>query len=313
MAAAGLVTFAFVSRHPSAHLQPKIMLQWLTFMPQLETLLIVFLSPVSSRDVERQLMHTPHVILPNLRWLLFRGVKSYLEALVCRITTPRLEKLIVHFFEQLMFSVPCLLQFMNTAENLRFDSAKIRFSRNGVQMRMYLREGAEVYALLNICCCHLDWQISSMTQVFDSLTRLFSRVEHLTIEHRVHNRSTEEHNEVDRAEWCKLLRSFSNVKTFCVSDGLVKEFSRCLRLGADNEELLELLPELQELTYSGSGDTIDAFKLFMQARRNAGRPVTLTFVDKGPSVPPTNSDQARCLLDIWTRSPYCHPPICRTA
>ena len=42
--------------------------------------------------------------------------------------------------------------------------------------------------------------------------------------------------------------------------GLVAELSRCLR--PDDGELpgpLELLPELQELTYSGSGDAFNSF------------------------------------------------------
>ena len=38
---------------------------------------------------------------------------------------------------------------------------------------------------------------------------------------------------------------------------------------------MELLPELQEFTYSGSDDIGDAFTSFIDARRNAGRPVTL--------------------------------------
>ena len=288
--ATGLVTLAFVARHSSAHFQPNVMLQWLSLMPQLETLLIVFLLPVSSRDVERQLMHTPHVTLPNLRWILFRGVKPYLEALVRRITAPRLEKFIIHFFEQLTFSVPRLLEFMNTIENLRFDSAKIWFSRDGVHMRLCPREKSQMYALsIDICCCHLDWQVSSMAQVFDSLSQLFSPVEHLSIEHRVHSRSTEEHNEVDPTEWHKLLRSLSNVKTFRIINGLVEELSRCLRLD-DGELPMELLPELQELTYSGSGDVSDVFKPFIEARQKASRPVTLALVDEEPSVPSTSSD-----------------------
>ena len=288
--ATGLVTLAFVARHSSTHFQPNVMLQWLSLMPQLETLLIVFLLPVSSRDVERQLMHTPHVTLPNLLWILFRGVKPYLEALVRRITAPRLEKFIIHFFEQLTFSVPRLLEFMNTLENLRFDSAKIWFSRDGVHMRLYPREKSQMYALsIDICCCHLDWQVSSMAQVFDSLSQLFSPVEHLSIEHRVHSRSTEEHNEVDLTEWHKLLRSLSNVKTFRIINGLVEELSRCLRLD-DGELPMELLPELQELAYSGSGDVSDAFKPFIEARQKASRPVTLALVDEEPSVPSTSSD-----------------------
>ena len=51
--------------------------------------------------------------------------------------------------------------------------------------------------------------------------------------------------------------------------------SLCLRV-EDGELPLELLPELQELTYSGSGDTGDAFTLFIDARQSAGRPVSLS-------------------------------------
>jgi hypothetical protein len=85
---------------------------------------------------------------------------------------------------------------------------------------------------------------------------------------------SEEHNEVDRTEWRKLLRSFRNVKTLRIGNGLVEELSRCLRL-EDGELPLGVLPELQELTYSGSGNAGDAFISFTDSRQNAGRPVTL--------------------------------------
>jgi hypothetical protein len=59
-----------------------------------------------------------------------------------------------------------------------------------------------------------------------------------------------------------------------VKDGLVEELSRCLRL-EDGELPLELLPELQRLTYFGTRDSGDAFTSFIDSRQNAGRPVTL--------------------------------------
>jgi hypothetical protein len=113
-----------------------------------------------------------------------------------------------------------------------------------------------------------------MAQISNALSPIFSAVEHLTLTHRLHNRSSEEHNKVERIEWRKLLRSFSNVKTLRISDGLVGELSRCLRLD-DGEYPLELLPELQELTYSGSGNAENPFTSFIDARQNAGRPVNL--------------------------------------
>ena len=113
-----------------------------------------------------------------------------------------------------------------------------------------------------------------MAQIFNALSQVSSAVEHLTLTHEVHSRSSEEHNEVDRTEWRKLLRLFSNVRYLDIEDGLVMELSRCLRLD-DGEHPLELLPELQELIYPGSSGAHDAFTPFIDARRNAGHPVTL--------------------------------------
>ena len=104
---------------------------------------------------------------------------------------------------------------------------------------------------------------------------MFSTVKHLSLKHEEHNSEpSEEHDEVNRTEWPKLLRPFGNLKTLRISNGLVGEISRCLRL-EDGELPLEVLPELLELTYSGSGNAGDAFTSFTDSRRNAGRPVTL--------------------------------------
>ena len=125
-----LVTLCLVIDHQSAYFQPNILLQWISFLPQLENLKMIFLFPVPNRNVERQPIHTPittHITLPNLRLFWFGGVGAYMEAVVCRITAPRLENLKIQLFKQLTFSVFRLLQFMNTTENLRFDGAKIVF------------------------------------------------------------------------------------------------------------------------------------------------------------------------------------------
>ena len=283
--APGLVTLCLEIDHPSAYFQPNILLQWISFMPQIENLDISFTFPVPNGDVERQLTHTPittHITLPNLRLFVFRGVSAYLEAVVCRITTPRLETLSIQLFKQLTFSVPLLVQFMNTTANLRFDNAEVMFQNKQVRMGMYFC-GADAFAfVVTVECWQLDWQVSSAAQISSALSQAFSAAEHLTLRHEVHGQSSEEHSDVDRIEWRKLLRSFSNVKTLYVHDGFVEQVSRCLRL-EDGEVPLDLLPELQELIYNGSGDTGDAFTPFIDARQNAGRPVTLVRHSPSPS------------------------------
>ena len=115
-----------------------------------------------------------------------------------------------------------------------------------------------------------------MAQISNSLRQISSAAEHLTLGHKGHRQTSEEHNAVDPTKWHKLLRPFRNVKTLHIGSGLVEQLSRCLELeDEDGEPPLELLPGLQELTYSASGTVGDAFASFISARQNAGHPVTL--------------------------------------
>jgi hypothetical protein len=277
--AAGLVTVHLALYHPSTYFQPTVLLQWLSLMPQLEMLLVYFNFAVPNRDVQRQLMRTPimtNVTLSNLRSFSFKAASAYSEAVLSRITASRLEDFQICYPKQLTFSVPQLLQFMGRIENLRFDRAEFQFFNERVYVGVNPETNMPVDTFsIIVDCWHLDWQVSSVAQIFNALSQIFSTVEDLTLLHDVHSQSSEEHNEVDRTEWRKLLRSFSNVKTLNIDDGLVGELSRCLRL-EDGEHPLELLPELQELTYPGSSDADGTFTPFINVRQNAGLPVTLT-------------------------------------
>ena len=174
------------------------------------------------------------------------------------------------------------------------------FSKGQVAVEAYPHGETEVYALsITVDCRQLDWQVSSMAQLSHSLSQTFSAVEHLTLEHEVHDWPSEVQNKVDHIEWCKLLDSFSNVKTLRIDIGLVEELSCCLQ--SDERKLpLVLLPELQELTYSESSNTGDAFTSFIETRQNAGRPVTLVrrspaqtqalLSFETPSITPTSSE-----------------------
>ena len=162
-------------------------------------------------------------------------------------------------------------------DNPRFDSAKLEFSNRRVCVTVYPHLEAEMRALtITVGCWLLERQVSYAIGISESLGQLISAVEHLTLEHEVlHGQSSEGQNEVYRTEWRKLLRLFRNVKTLHIGNELVEELSRCLRL-EDGELPLEPLPELQELTYSGNSNIGDAFAPFIDARQNAGHPVTLT-------------------------------------
>ena len=280
-AAVGLVTLYLIMVHPSTYFHPNTLLQWISHMPQLEKLTIFSKFPILNHGVERQLAHMPiigpPITLPNLCHFQFHGFSTYLEALVHRINAPRLERRHIELFNQLTFDVPSLLQLMNMTENLKLESVSFFFSRDRVYLKVFPRGETKLYALgLVVVCLHLDWQVSCMAQFSNPLRQMFSAVEHLNLEFEAHSQSSEEHNDLDSTTCRKLLEPFSNVKTLRIEHGLVKDISRCLE--SEDEELsLALLPKLQELTYSGSGDSDagDPFASFIDARQNAGRPVIL--------------------------------------
>ena len=311
--AVGLVTLVLIITMPSTCFQPNALLHWISFMPKLETLIIYFFSADPGRTIEKQVTHTSipiitPIALPNLRWFWFQGVNAYLEAVVRGITSPHLERLQIFLFEQLAFSIPHLLEFMKNAatetQNLRFSNAKLDFSSDQVDIATYPHEEADLSHSLHIrvLCLHLDLQVSATAQISNSLSQTFSAVEHLTLSYRDEalSQSFEEYNEVDRrTEWRRIFRSFRTVKTLRVEDGLEEEIARCLRLEDDGgEHALDLLPdlhglllpELQELTYIGRTETEDSFTPFINARQNAGRPVTLARQSPAPSSSESGSE-----------------------
>jgi hypothetical protein len=132
--------------------------------------------------------------------------------------------------------------------------------------------------MLRIECRHLDWQVASAVQFFGTLSPILSVVEKVAFSYREHYQSSEWHNDVDRRQWRELLRPFTNAKEIHVQDGLVSKISRSLP-SDDGEPPLELLPNLEEVGYTGGSDARDAFTPFLNERQVAGHPVSLRSVD----------------------------------
>ena len=270
-----LATLLLFKIPSSAFFHPNALLQRLSIMPQLEALWIGF---AFARDVEKQLSHTPimtRVTLPNLRWLGFRGISAYLETLLPWLTTPLLEKLRIYFFNQMVYSIPNLQQFMSTARNFQVKTATLFFDKDYLGVNAYPHMGARLHNLdMELWSRRLDWQIVSAAQVLHALCTVFSMVEDLTLNYSRHNMSSEWNNEADRIHWRKILGSFGKVKNLTVEGELVGQLSRALQAG-EGESPTEPLPELQKLTCSTRGALHNAFTQFINARQKAGRPVTV--------------------------------------
>jgi hypothetical protein len=272
--ATGLVTLQLRDIPRSAYFPPSYILTRLSLMVQLERLYIGFKSPIPNHDVERQSHQTPDTItLPNLRQFVFKGVSAYLEGLVARISAPSLNNLHVYLFHQLSFTVPRLLQFIQTYENLRFTAVQVAFSELAVYL--YAVHLKDTPLWLEIKCRHLDWQVASAAQFCGTLSPILSVVEQVTFVYKEHKQSSEWHNDVDRRQWRELLRPFTNAKTIHVQDDdLVDKSFRSLP-SDDGEPPLEILPNLEEVGYSGGTDAQDVLTAFVHERQAAGRPVNM--------------------------------------
>ena len=282
--ATGLVTFSLNFIPPSVSWHPPDCLNRVSSMPDLQTLGISFYSIVSNHDLGRRVVNTPnvaHVVLPNLRWLGFQGGSAYMEALLPHMTTPRLEKLQLYLFNELI-SIRNLQQFISSAENLRFTSVSLRFGRMGFALQAYPRKGSAMYAASTVVYrIGHDWPLSTTTQMLGVLGPALPMVMHLSVGicdkgHMLWS-GIPRYNDADRAEWRDILRSFNNVKTLRVTDGFIGDISRALKV-RDGESTMELLPELKELICSARvdpDDLFDSFATFIYARQQAGHPVAL--------------------------------------
>jgi hypothetical protein len=248
-----LVNLELIDIPASVYFPPSYLLTQLSHTPQLETLVIHFHAPLPNRDVTRQLSNTPfttNVTLPHLRLFSFRGVSAYLEGLLSRISAPSLNSLDVQFFNQLTFSVPCLLHFMQTSGGLGFSSIELTFYDDLVVLVSDPHRSWQQRPLrLQILCRHLDWQVATAAQILGKLSPVLSAMEELTLRLEKPDRSSELHNQVDETQWRELFMPLSRVKKLCVPDTLFGEGSHSQSLRLEDKELF---PDLLEVQYSGS-------------------------------------------------------------
>ena len=267
-----------LSLHSMAYFGPNDLLQQLSNLPQLETLRITPHSPTLHGDVDMLLSRVQvitHVTLPNLRWFGFRGANAYLEVLLPQMTTPLLERLETYFWFQLTYSVPHLLKFMGAAQDLRLGSAKFVFYSDRVTVDVFSHRGTPLYSFrLEVSCSELDKQVAAAAQILAPLRTMLFAVEYLFLEIRARSTWWGTSNEADRRNWRALLEPFGNVKTLCVRNDFLTQFSRSLQLG-DGEFPLEILSEMKQLEYHANRVAGDTFDSFINARKTAGHPVSL--------------------------------------
>jgi len=239
----------------------------------------------STRDDGHQplCIDQPRGILPNLTRIEFKGVSEYLEEILARIDSPRLNELT--FFNQIIFDTPQLFQFVSQRPTLgALEKGYIKFNSEAVLVYFTTQTSAsDWYELgIGIQCTALDWQLSSLDQVCTSSLPLVSTLKdlYLYIENSIPRLRWQD--DVENTQWLELLHPFSVVKNLYLSEEIV------LRIAPALQELVggrttEVLPILENMFFEGfqpSGALHEGIEKFVAARRLTGHPVAVSRWDR---------------------------------
>jgi hypothetical protein len=195
---------------------------------------------------------------------------------VARIDTPLLDNAMITFFNQLVFEMPRLSQFIDRANKFKgFDQAHVLFQHRYVQVRLSSKAATVDHGTikLRISCQESDWQLSSLSQVCNWSLPPYSTIERLDI--REDRRwKTHWQDDLDNTQWMELFRPFHAVKNLFLSKELVLRVALALQepFGA------EVLPALQKIFSDGPeplGLAQEAIERFTTARRFSGHEVTV--------------------------------------
>jgi hypothetical protein len=258
----------------SGYISPGLMATCLAELPRLTNLSIGFRSPPLGL-LQSSPPPLTRATLPALFNLTFSGASESFEDFVARIDALRLTLLSIAFFMDLIFDIPRLRNFIDRIEGLKsFDQSAIEFSSREIRIAF----GSPSRFSLEIKCERLDWQLSSITQIFSEQLSLLSHVEHLQFrEFLSWDFKWKDDTDMDSSQWLELFRLFVAVQSLHVSEGLVFPVSRALR-DLTGQTAVEVLPVLRTLFVEGlepSGPVHEAMKPFDTARQLSHRPVVV--------------------------------------
>jgi len=276
--ATSLVRLSLWNIPHSGYISPENIVTSLAMLSNLESLTIDFESPLSRPKQESR--HPPlptRTVLPALTRFEFKGVSEYLEDLVALVNTPLLNSICITFFHQLIFDLPQLAKFMRRTTRFQaLDEAYVNFGTYGVQVIPLTQTGDEE-SRLKISCKELDWQLSSVAQVFASFFPSIYMVEHLYI-HGPRNLLPQWQDDIESMQWLEILHPFTTVKNLYVSENSAQCIAPALQELVGGR-VTEVLPALESLFMEElllSGPVGEAIEQFVAARQVLGRPVTVS-------------------------------------
>jgi hypothetical protein len=259
------------------YISPEAMVTVLAASTRLDSLWIRFKSPTSRLELISLPFLTRDVLL-SLTSFNFRGSSEYLERLLVRIDTPRLQCFEITYFNQLDFFVPRLSQFIGRTANLELAQcrrAQARFHINDVSLE--LGEGHSPSRLiLHISCKWVDWQVSHLARILGQSPAIVAGVVHLYIVDMHLEPGWQD--DIDDIDWLQLFRPFTAVKKLHGSEQLARHIALALD-AASGEMVTEVLPDL--VLFSLEAQPLRSSDHSITTRQLSGRRVIFVNPDIG--------------------------------
>ena len=266
----------------SGYISPEAMSAALSTLTNLESLHLIFQSPLSYPDLS--IRHPPPkpFVLPVLTSLKFKGVGKYLEALVAWIDAPQLSKLNITFSDRIVFSTPQLIQFIHhTPRLMALETARVFFGDDFAKVHLSSRGSGHREVVIEILCGNFGRQLSSLEQVLILSLPPFSMLENLYIYDPYSQLDSEsdwqDDNEV--MPWLGLLHPFTAVKNLYLSEQIATCIAPVLQ-DLVGSRSTEVLPGLENIFLEGglesSGPVQEGIGQFVAARQVTTHPIAVT-------------------------------------
>ena len=277
LSATDLVKLDLFDIPTTGYISPEAMVASLATLPKLETFIMGFRLATPRPDQ----IHPPpltRTVLPALTYFRFKGASEYLEDLVSRVDSPRLNQIVTAYLNQVVdFQV---LQFSNFVDRTvgpeitLFKHARFTFSYGSVAFTMIPHANYSPWdrrpATTIVSCRGIDSQVSHMAQVLGHMSAKLSNVVHLKLKVEPEGLQLDG---TDGVEWAHLLHQFSSAKTLHISQEIAGHVALALEDITTAEMVDEVLPSLDLIRVVGQ--PASSVKKFTATRQLSGHPVTV--------------------------------------
>ena len=286
LSATHLVCLHFYNIPHSGYIPPETMVTCLSALTSLKSLYLHFLYRRPRPVLQSRRPHPPPVtrsILPNLTKFEFKGVSEYLEEILARIDSPRLNGLNITFFNQIIFDTPQLFQFVSQIPTLgALEKGYISFDSDAAFVGFTTQTStSDQYELsMRIQCTTSEWQLSSLEQVCISSLPLVSTLEDLYIEDSFLRLRWQD--DVENTQYLELLHPFAAVKNLYLSKEFVPRVAAALQelVGGRTTEVLPALGNMFFEEFQPSVPLHEGIEKFVASRRLTGHPVAVSRWDR---------------------------------